>query len=47
MDRPPDVPPRPEALAGPLVMDRVEVMVGVGVGPLGREEVVRDEDRRG
>ncbi len=32
MDHPPDVPPRPEALAGPLVMG-VEVMVGIGVGP--------------
>ena len=47
MDRPPDVPPRPEALAGPLVMDGVEVMVGVGVGPLGREEVAVGLDRRG
>ena len=34
-------------LAGPLVMEGVEVLVGVGVGPLGQEEVAVGLDRRG
>jgi hypothetical protein len=34
-------------LAGPQVMEGVEVLVGVGVGPLGQEEVAVGLDIRG
>ncbi len=58
MDRPPDVPPRPPEALNDLSQPSsskskiyhfggVEVLPGVGVGHLGREEVAVGLDRRG